>query len=183
MPEAWDLQTEISGEIVIAVVDEGVYYSHPDLIDNMWVNPGEWGDDGNGGRKETNGIDDDGNGFKDDVHGANMYASDVCPDEPDEGDPINIYNGQHGTTIAAIIGARGNNGYTQAGIAWTCRIMAVRVARSTPITCDPVETTDQLVQALDYAQPTAPGSSTAVGGSPTTTWLFAPCARRRATGA
>jgi parallel beta-helix repeat protein len=60
-PEAWDIVTN-ANPIIVAVIDGGVDYTHPDLASNMWVNPGEIPGDG---------IDNDGNGYIDDVHGIN----------------------------------------------------------------------------------------------------------------
>ena len=57
--EAWDITTG-SSDVVVGVIDTGVDYTHPDLIDNIWTNPGEIAGDG---------IDNDGNGYVDDVHG------------------------------------------------------------------------------------------------------------------
>jgi subtilisin family serine protease len=103
---AWARAT--SGAVTVAVVDTGVDLSHPDLAPNLWTNPGE---------VPGNGIDDDGDGFVDDVHGVNLLDG--------SGDPSDD-NG-HGTHIAGIVAARGDNGIGVAGVAWRARIMAVKV--------------------------------------------------------
>ncbi len=105
-PEAWDVQTG-SQDVVVAVIDTGVDYNHPDLAANMWTNPGEI---------PGNGIDDDGNGFIDDVHGYDFVNND--------GDPMDDFG--HGTHVAGTIAAVGNNGIGVAGVAWRARIMAVK---------------------------------------------------------
>jgi subtilisin family serine protease len=107
---AWD-QTTNAGSVVVAVVDTGVDMSHPDLQGNFWTNPGEI---------PGNGIDDDHDGFVDDVHGADFVNHD--------GDPRDD-NG-HGTHVAGIIGAHGNNGIGSAGVAWNVQIMPVKVLDS-----------------------------------------------------
>lgn len=98
-PEAWDIATT-SPDVVVAVIDTGIDYGHTDLDDNIWLNPGECG-----GGKETNGIDDDGNGYKDDWRGWDFVGNDNDP--MDENSYLNIF---HGTHVAGIIGAIGNNG-------------------------------------------------------------------------
>ncbi len=105
-PEAWDLNTG-NGQVLVAVIDTGVEYTHPDLINNIWTNPGEI---------PGNGLDDDGNGFVDDVHGYDFYNGD--------GDPMDDVN--HGTHVAGTIGAEGGNGIGVAGVCWDVRIMAVK---------------------------------------------------------
>ena len=103
---AWD-QT-VGGEVTVAVLDTGIDLDHPDLAQNLWVNPGEIA---------GNGRDDDANGFVDDVHGADVLNGD--------GDP-NDDNG-HGTHVAGIVAARGGNGIGATGVAWRARLMAVKV--------------------------------------------------------
>lgn len=123
---AWDV-TVGSGGVVVAVIDTGVDYTHPDLAGNMWRNVGEIA---------GNGIDDDGNGYVDDVHGWDWANNDNNPMDD---------NG-HGTHVAGIIGAIGNNGIGVAGVAWRVQIMALKFLNSSG--------TGQLsnaIRALNYA--------------------------------
>jgi len=116
--------------VIVAVIDTGVDYNHPDLKGEMWKNPGETGTDDNGNSKESNGIDDDGNGIVDDVYGANFVS------EPGnvKGDPMDKDEGYrgygHGTHCAGVIAATASNGKGIAGIAGNSngkvKIMAVR---------------------------------------------------------
>jgi len=106
-PEAWDLSTGIS-EIIVAVIDTGVDYTHLDLADNMWVNEAE--------KEGAPGVDDDNNGFIDDIYGYDFRN--------DDGDPMDDHF--HGTHCAGTIGAVGNNGQGVAGVCWKVRIMAMK---------------------------------------------------------
>jgi subtilisin family serine protease len=103
---AWGIGN--GGDVTVAVIDTGAQLDHPDLAANLWTNSREI---------PGNGIDDDANGYVDDVHGYDFVAKD--------GDPSDE-NG-HGTNVAGIIGARGNNGIGVAGVAWHARLMIVRV--------------------------------------------------------
>jgi len=137
MAEAgWDLQTDAS-TIIVAVVDSGVRYTHEDLAPNLWVNPGESGLDAQGRNKRTNGIDDDGNGYIDDVHGMNALNG--------SGNPWDDWG--HGTHVAGIVGAVGNNGVGVAGVAWRVKIMACKF-----ITADAQYSVSDAVTCLNYAR-------------------------------
>jgi len=104
--EAWNTITDAS-DVVVAVIDTGIDYTHPDLAANMWTNPGE---------VPGNGLDDDANGYIDDVHGYDFHD--------DDGDPQDDVG--HGTHVAGTIAARGNNGLGVTGVAWRARLMALR---------------------------------------------------------
>jgi subtilisin family serine protease len=128
LPKAWDLAQECP-EVIIAVVDTGVDYAHPDLSDNIWVNTAEL----NG----TAGVDDDGNGFIDDLYGWDFADGDAVP--------LDVF--RHGTHVAGIIGAKGNNADGVAGVCWTAKIMVLKVQ------ADEAEEMDDLavINALQYA--------------------------------
>jgi subtilisin family serine protease len=106
---AWNVSTG-SSDVVVAVIDTGVDYTHPDLRANMWSNPGEI---------PGNGIDDDANGYIDDVHGINATRGAAYPGDPQDD------NG-HGTHVAGTIGAVGNNDQGVVGINQHVKIMALR---------------------------------------------------------
>jgi subtilisin family serine protease len=107
-PEAWDVSTG-SSAVVVAVIDSGVQIDHPDLLDNIWTNPGETPGDG---------IDNDSNGFVDDVNGWDFFNDDASVyDGPDD---------DHGTHCAGTIAGRGNNGTGVVGVSWNTKIMPLK---------------------------------------------------------
>ena len=105
---AWTISTG-SRKVVVAVLDDGFFYSHEDLAGNLWANPGESGTDATGHAKETNGIDDDRNGYVDDVMGWDFAFDDPDPDcyvfDGMSKDRIQPY--WHSISALGIIGARG----------------------------------------------------------------------------
>jgi len=121
--------------VVVAVIDTGVRYTHEDLKDNMWKNPGETGTDSQGRSKETNGVDDDGNGIIDDVFGYDPANEDGDPMDTDD----------HGSHCSGTIAGRGNNGTGVAGVAWVGKIMAVKFL-------DPFGTTSDAILSVNYAR-------------------------------
>lgn len=134
---AWSV-SKGSRKVVVAVIDTGSDLEHEDLKGNYWVNSGETGLDAQGRNKATNGIDDDGNGFVDDVNGWNFVSNNT--DLRD--------NHGHGTHIAGIIGAQAGNKKGIAGISPEVSLMVLKYY-------DPkVPNTDNLkntVSAIRYA--------------------------------
>jgi subtilisin family serine protease len=127
--DAWKVTTgdnSVNGPL-IAVIDTGIDYNHPDLKANMWVNPGEIPGDG---------IDNDGNGVVDDVYGYNAFAN--------NGNPLDGHS--HGTHCAGTIGAVGNNGEGVTGVMQNARMMAVKIFSDSGST-----STDAIVRGLMYS--------------------------------
>lgn len=124
---AWDIQTG-SRDIVVAVIDTGINYRDPDLMNNMWVNEQE--------QQGEPGVDDDGNGYVDDIYGYNFVS--------DNGDPLDDNN--HGSHCAGTIGAEGNNGVGVVGVNWNVRMMALKFLSGAG-----GGTLEGAIKAIDYA--------------------------------
>jgi subtilisin family serine protease len=119
--DAWDITTG-STNVIVAVLDTGIRFTHHDLAAQMWRNPGE---------TPGNGIDDDHNGYVDDVFGINAITGTGNPSD-DQG---------HGTHVAGTIGAAANNGGPHVGVAWRVQLMACKFldAEGSGYTSDAIE--------------------------------------------
>ena len=106
---AWDITqggvTALGDTIVVAIIDDGLNYNHPDITQNTWINRHEIPD---------NGLDDDSNGYVDDIYGWNVYS-----------DSNNVLRAQHGLAVAGVVGAVGNNGIGITGINWRVKLMTI----------------------------------------------------------
>ena len=109
-PLAWDITTG-SASAVVAIIDTGIDYTHPDLVGNIATNAAEI---------PNNSVDDDGNGYIDDYYGYDFINNDSNP----------IDDHYHGTHCAGTIGATGNNGRGVAGVAWRVSLLPVKVLDS-----------------------------------------------------
>ena len=134
-PDAWEISTG-GEEVIIAVIDTGVAYSHPDLGANMWTNAGEdpWIDPND--PTTGNGIDDDGNGKVDDWRGWDFVDWD--------NDPMDFHS--HGTHVAGTIASTGNNGEGITGVMWNAGIMPLRFLNT-----QGMGTISDAILAIEYA--------------------------------
>lgn len=136
--EAWTVTTG-SPDTVVAVVDTGVDVSHADLADKIWTN---------GGEIPNNGVDDDGNGFNDDVNGWDFHNMGVG-DPTYKGDNT-VYDGAgedaHGTNVAGIVAADGDNGLGVTGVDWQAKVMPLKV-----VTDNTVVQGTTIAEAVRYA--------------------------------
>ncbi|MFN5104457.1 MAG: S8 family serine peptidase, partial [Planctomycetota bacterium] len=126
--EAWGNNYTGSSTVVIGIIDEGIDLNHPDLQQNMWVNPGEVANDG---------IDNDGNGRIDDVNGWDFFNNDKTIYDGGSGDT-------HGTHVAGTIGAVGGNGIGVAGVAWNVKMISAKFLGPTG------GSISAAIQAVDY---------------------------------
>ncbi len=139
--DAWDVSTG-SDDVIVAIIDNGFDTYHPDLRDNVWVNKGEI---------PRNGIDDDNNGYIDDINGWNFLADNNNPRPDSKGlTESEIQEGiiHHGTLIAGIIGAKGNNKQDGAGINWNVQLMNLKVLGNNGAG-DLLPTVDAIYYAVD----------------------------------
>lgn len=125
--KAWDITTG-SEQVIVAIIDSGMDYNHPDLKDNAWMNEAE----ANG----KPGVDDDNNGYVDDIHGINAIAGGVNP----------LDDNGHGSHCAGTIGGTGNNGLGIVGINWKVKMIGLKF-----LGADGAGTLEAAVKAIDYA--------------------------------
>jgi subtilisin family serine protease len=135
-PAAWDFTTGTSS-VVVAIIDVGADIANEDLKENIWQNEKEMA---------FNGIDDDGNGYIDDIHGWNFVEdnNDVGLSVIKESDDSGAVS--HGTIVAGLIGATGNNNLLGVGLNWHIKIMPVRA-----ISSDGDGALNVIAKAIDYA--------------------------------
>lgn len=134
IPEAWQY-TNGSTDIIVAIIDSGVDFSHPDLINSMWENPKEI---------PNNGYDDDHNEYIDDIIGWDFLDGDNNPSPP----PPPTEASKHGTFVAGLISAD-NDENLFTGVAPNIKIMPLRFLRSDLSFL--VSDWPKLVEAIDYA--------------------------------
>ncbi len=133
--DAWNVTTG-TRDVVVAIIDSGVDIDHEDLRGNIWTNPDEI---------PGNGKDDDGDGYVDDIHGWNFVTN-----QPDVR-PLSSRTGSeeawlHGTAVASVIAATGNNDIGIAGVAWRARLMPLVV-----LDADGIGRDQDLIAAIRYA--------------------------------
>ncbi|MBI4041825.1 MAG: S8 family serine peptidase [Deltaproteobacteria bacterium] len=126
-PKAWKSFTWGSRNVMVAIIDSGIDYTHEDLASNMWKNPNEI---------EANGIDDDGNGYIDDQYGWNFLK--------DSADPMD--DNFHGTHVAGIVGALADNGVGSLGVSPSVSLMACKFTNEKG-----EGTTNHAIRAITYA--------------------------------
>lgn len=144
-PLAWDI-TKGSNDVVIAVIDSGIDITHPDLAANIFTNPNEI---------PGNGVDDDNNGYIDDIHGWDFYRNIA---------DVSDLNG-HGTHVAGIIGADGNNGIGVSGVNWNVTILPIKVATTgNGVSFDATIKGIRYVTALKHAGVNVVAMNMSIGG-------------------
>lgn len=140
---AWD-RTTGGADTVVADIDGGYRFQHPDLRDRAWTNPAESDD----------GVDNDGNGIVDDIHGADFVGSDIdvspLPVDGDATDDLPV-GGGHGVHTAGTIAAAGDNGIGITGVAQQASIMPIRVCSYSPTFRGVFCPSSAIIAGINYA--------------------------------
>ena len=151
---AWDITTDAE-EIVVAVLDTGIDFRHRDLVRNLWQNPND---------ADNDGVDDDNNGCIDDRYGCRFltakperikecgYTSSTPNGDIRDDHGTTESLGSHGTSVAGIIGARGNNQIGITGVAWRVRLMTLKVLDCGAGGKLPTGEMSNVARAIDYAR-------------------------------
>lgn len=134
-PEGWGIQAQ-SSNIIVAVIDSGVDTSHPDLRSNIWINPLE---------VDGNKKDDDHNGYIDDHYGWD-FVNNVADPGPKFKTGYTEAGILHGTIVAGVLGAAGNNIEGISGVTWKTQIMSLKALDDAGN-----GETARVVKAIDYA--------------------------------
>ena len=125
--DAWGLARPSTNEVVVAVIDSGLDLTHPDLVSNLWTNPGEI---------PNNGVDDDSNSYVDDLHGYDFAGGIGAVTD----------SGFHGTHVAGTIAASGNNALGVIGVDFQAHVMALKVSNDGALFDDAA-----IIEAVQYA--------------------------------
>ena len=150
MAGAWNCEQGDS-VVVVAILDTGCKLDHTEFSGRIWINHGEIPNDN---------IDNDNNGFIDDVNGWDFDNND--------NDPTDIEG--HGTSMASVIGANGNNNSLLAGVDWNCKLMVIKIADSSGNTL-PMQIRDGIKYAADNGadiinfSASYPNTDTAIGNA------------------
>jgi subtilisin family serine protease len=124
---AWNLARPSTNPVVVAIIDTGIDFTHPDLAANVWTNSGEI---------SGNSVDDDGNGYVDDYYGYDFASHASSPYD----------SGDHGTHVAGTIAAVGKNAAGVIGVNYRAKLMALKASSDGSSLTDAA-----VIEAIQYA--------------------------------